>query len=75
MYELCWAFSTTQGYLNSFTSPVSSPVAKTALEKDLQTVFTSVKSGPGQIPYTGKPKIEVHVYQSIFLAPEALILC
>jgi len=41
----------------------------------LQTVFKSVKSGPFQIPYTGKPKIEVHVYQSIFLAPEALILC
>lgn len=47
-------------------------MAKILLLLDLQTVFTSVPSTPGNIPYTGKPKIQVHDCHSISLIEDAL---
>ena len=58
-YSLWTYFFIGAGYLNKFILPKSSPVAKANLLLLRQTVFTSVPSLPGKIPYEGQPKVQV----------------
>ena len=69
MYLLKLAFSTGHGYLNNLTIPKSSPVAKTVPSGALSQALISVPSAHGgNIPYTGHPRVHVHVYQTSSLS-------
>jgi hypothetical protein len=57
------AFGTGQGYLKSLTRPKSSAVASTVPSGALSQALTSVPSAQGgKIPWTGHPRVQVHVF-------------